>query len=141
MELQTVCSDYSVTGFHDIDQYIQSQLLVAALEICIKTITVGGTFVSKVFKGHDTTFLTSQFKTFFKQVDIVKPKSSRPSSVEHFIVCRFFDPPTSFCLTKLSTFAPYSPTYLIEEKPEEEEKENRLVYEFVTCGDLSAFDE
>ena len=48
-----------VTGFHDIDQYIQSQLLVAALNICIKTIQKSGTFVAKVFKGSDVIFLTS----------------------------------------------------------------------------------
>ena len=82
--------------------------MVAALDICLKTIKIGGTFVSKVFKGHDTTFLISQFKVFFKLVDIVKPKSSRPTSVEHFIVCRFYDPPTGYALSKLSTFAPYS---------------------------------
>lgn len=102
---------------------------------------MGGTFISKVFKGHDTTFLTSQFKTFFKQVDIVKPKSSRASSVENFIVCRFFDPPSAFCLTKLSTFAPYTEECMKDKGNEEERKENQTIYEYVTCGDLSCFDE
>ena len=46
-----------------------------------------------------------------------------------------------FLFVIMSTFAPYSKTYMIEEKPEEEERENKLVYEFVTCGDLSTFDE
>jgi tRNA (cytidine32/guanosine34-2'-O)-methyltransferase len=40
-----------ITGFHDMDQYIQSQLLVAALNIAIKLLTVGGNFVAKIFKG------------------------------------------------------------------------------------------
>ncbi len=127
-----------MTGFHDIDQYVQSQLLVAALEICLKTILPGGTFISKVFKGHDTTFLTSQFKVFFNQVDIVKPKSSRPSSVENFIVCRFFNPPPTYALTKLSAFAPFQAAYVAQP---ELEADNKKIYEFVTCGDLSAFDE
>jgi tRNA (cytidine32/guanosine34-2'-O)-methyltransferase len=43
-----------VTGFHDMDQYIQSQLLVAALNICIKTLKEGGKFIAKIFKGSDT---------------------------------------------------------------------------------------
>lgn len=117
---------------------MQSQLLVAALGICLKTITPGGTFISKVFKGHDTVFLTSQFKVFFKQVDIVKPKSSRPSSVENFIVCRFFDPPTGYCLNKLSAFNHFIPEYVEDKK---EEAINKTIYEYVTCGDLSSFDE
>lgn len=130
-----------MTGFHDIDQYVQSQLLVAALDICLKTITVGGTFISKVFKGHDTTFLTSQFKTFFKQVDIVKPKSSRASSVENFIVCRFFDPPKEFSLSKLTTFSAYSPEFIVQKGDKEHQKVNETIFRFVTCGDLSTFDE
>lgn len=57
-----------VTGFHDMDQYIQSQLLVAALNICIKTLKPGGKFVAKIFKGSDTEFLYSQFKYYFNEV-------------------------------------------------------------------------
>lgn len=131
-----------MTGLHDIDQYIQSQLLVAALDICIKTLSTGGTFISKVFKGHDTTFLFSQFKTLFKHVDLVKPKSSRISSAEHFIVCRFFDPPKGFKLTKLTTFEPYcQEKFNGEIEGEEEEEINEKVFKYITCGDLSAFDE
>lgn len=126
-----------MTGFHDIDQYVQSQLLVAALDICLKTITKGGTFISKVFKGHDTTFLTSQFKVFFNQVDIVKPKSSRPSSVENFIVCRFFNPPPTYCLTNLSAFSPFIPDYVPNKS---HLLDNKKIYEYTTCGDLSSFD-
>jgi tRNA (cytidine32/guanosine34-2'-O)-methyltransferase len=33
------------------DQYIQSQLLVAALNITVKMLKKGGNFVAKVFKG------------------------------------------------------------------------------------------
>lgn len=43
-----------VTGFHDMDQYIQSQLLVAALNICVKTLKPEGNFIAKIFKGSDT---------------------------------------------------------------------------------------
>lgn len=93
-----------VTGFHDIDQYIQSQLLVAALNIATHTLTPNGTFVAKIFKGHDATFLYSQFKLFFKAVLIVKPVSSRASSVEHFIVCRGYNPPLFFTPILLTTF-------------------------------------
>jgi tRNA (cytidine32/guanosine34-2'-O)-methyltransferase len=40
-----------ITGFHDMDQYIQSQLLVAALNIAVKMLKDNGHFVAKIFKG------------------------------------------------------------------------------------------
>lgn len=145
MVLQMVYFRVSVvTGLHDIDQYIQSQLLVAALQICTKTLEIGGTFISKVFKGHDTTFLNSQFKVFFKHVDIMKPKSSRASSAEHFIVCRFYDPPKDFALEKLTTYEPWNEDFLKKvdgkEYTKEEVKNNEKIFKYVTCGDLSAYD-
>jgi hypothetical protein len=105
-----------VTGFHDIDQYIQSQLLVSALNICTKTITHNGTFVTKIFQGSDSVFLKSQFKVFFKQVDIFKPKSSRESSVENFLVAQFYDPPKGFCLTDINTFKVFNQDLIDHDK-------------------------
>ncbi len=40
-----------ITGFHDMDQYIQSQLLVAALNIAVRMLKNDGNFVAKIFKG------------------------------------------------------------------------------------------
>ena len=75
-----------ITGFHDMDQYIQSQLLVSALNITTKVLKKGGNFVAKIFKGSEYGLLYSQFKYFFREIHIVKPDSSRESSVEHFLV-------------------------------------------------------
>ena len=61
-----------ITGFHDMDQYIQSQLLVAALNIAIKTLKNNGKFVAKIFKGSEVGYLYSQFKPYFREVHIVK---------------------------------------------------------------------
>jgi len=66
-----------ITGFHDMDQYIQSQLLVAALNVAIRLLKDDGNFVAKIFKGEEIGFLYSQFKLYFKEVRIVKPNSSR----------------------------------------------------------------
>ena len=98
-----------------------------------------------MFVGHDRTFLNSQFKTLFKHVEIVKPKSSRLSSAEHFIVCRFFDPPKNFKLTTLTTYEPYKPEEMVEGYSEEKtlpvvKKDNEKIFKYVTCGDLSAYD-
>jgi tRNA (cytidine32/guanosine34-2'-O)-methyltransferase len=61
-----------ITGFHDMDQYIQSQLLVAALNVAIRLLKDDGHFVAKVFKGEEIGFLYSQFKLYFREVRIVK---------------------------------------------------------------------
>ena len=61
-----------ITGFHDMDQYIQSQLLVAALNITVKVLKKGGNFVAKIFKGSEIGFLYSQFKLYFKEIHIFK---------------------------------------------------------------------
>jgi tRNA (cytidine32/guanosine34-2'-O)-methyltransferase len=61
-----------ITGFHDMDQYIQSQLLVAALNITVKVLKKGGNFVAKIFKGSEIGFLYSQFKLYFREVHIFK---------------------------------------------------------------------
>eukprot|EP01016_Furgasonia_blochmanni_P046751 TRINITY_DN6783_c0_g1_i1.p1 TRINITY_DN6783_c0_g1~~TRINITY_DN6783_c0_g1_i1.p1 ORF type:complete len:262 (-),score=59.25 TRINITY_DN6783_c0_g1_i1:211-996(-) len=135
-----------VTGFHDIDQYVQSQLLVAALNIATHVLKTDGTFIAKIFKGNDVKFLYSQFKVFFGSVDIMKPKSSRASSVEYFIVCRFYDPPAFFKPKNLSTFINEPTALEVENKTElitekkEVTDEDRMT-QFVTCGDLSGFDE
>ena len=82
-----------VTGLHDIDEYMQAQLLLSALTITTNVLKIGGTFVAKIFRGRDVTLLYSQLRCFFDEVDIAKPKSSRNSSLESFVVCRFFNPP------------------------------------------------
>ena len=94
-----------VTGMHDLDEYIQSQLLLSALGISVQLLRRGGTFVAKIFRGKDVSLLYSQLKVFFPDVVCAKPKSSRNSSVEAFAVCRGFQPPDNLniaCLLGLS---------------------------------------
>jgi hypothetical protein len=58
----------------------------------------GGSFVAKIFTTgpHDTPLLVSQLSLFFTRVAVSKPKSSRPQSKEHFIVCMDYSPPPGF---------------------------------------------
>jgi tRNA (cytidine32/guanosine34-2'-O)-methyltransferase len=51
-----------VTGFHEIDQYLQAQLLQAALSITAKMLNEGGTFVAKFFKMEDLSYLHVMMK-------------------------------------------------------------------------------
>lgn len=75
-----------VTGFHEIDQYMQAQLLQAALVITQSMLREGGTFVAKFFKGADLSYLDVMMKQLFQDVYVVKPQSSRASSAEAFVV-------------------------------------------------------
>lgn len=50
----------AVTGLHDMDEYVQSQLILAALVIVTRVLRPGGTFVAKVFRGKDISLLYAQ---------------------------------------------------------------------------------
>lgn len=102
-----------VTGLHDIDEYMQAQLLLAALNITTNTLKVGGAFVAKIFRGRDVSLLYSQLRCFFTDVTVAKPKSSRNSSIESFgallLVCQSYRPvPLSHLLLSLSLLRLYS---------------------------------
>eukprot|EP00657_Telonema_sp_P-1_P011661 TRINITY_DN7001_c0_g1_i1.p1 TRINITY_DN7001_c0_g1~~TRINITY_DN7001_c0_g1_i1.p1 ORF type:complete len:187 (+),score=53.15 TRINITY_DN7001_c0_g1_i1:65-562(+) len=82
-----------VSGMHDIDEYIQAQLILAAVNITTQLLRTGGSFVAKIFRGRDASLLYSQLSLFFQDVVVTKPKSSRNSSIEAFVVCRGFQLP------------------------------------------------
>lgn len=85
-----------VTGLHDLDIYVQSQLLFAALNLALCVLKPGGKFVAKIFRGRNVDVLYAQLKLFFDRVVVAKPRSSRASSIEAFIVCLHFRPPPGF---------------------------------------------
>lgn len=72
------------------------QLLLAALNITAHVLSPGGTFVAKIFRGRDANLLYSQLRLLFERVAIAKPRSSRSSSIESFVVCRGFSAPPGF---------------------------------------------
>ena len=72
------------------------QLLLAALNITAHVLSPGGTFVAKIFRGRDAGLLYSQLRLLFERVAIAKPRSSRSSSIESFVVCRGFSAPAGF---------------------------------------------
>jgi tRNA (cytidine32/guanosine34-2'-O)-methyltransferase len=153
-----------VTGLHDLDIYIQSQLLWAALNLALCVLKPGGKFVAKIFRGKDVDLLYAQMKVLFEHVTVAKPRSSRASSVEAFIVCINFQPPQGF---KASLENPLGAGRIIKPSSgarkqnagvsrklredgvteldlgsdtENENEGNRWIAPFLACGDLSAFD-
>ena len=75
-----------VTGLHDLDEYLQAQLLIMAVKITTHVLVKGGTFVAKIFRGRHAAQLYAQLRLLFDRVSIAKPTSSRNSSLESFVV-------------------------------------------------------
>ncbi|KAI0559091.1 FtsJ-like protein [Gracilaria domingensis] len=81
-----------VTGLHDIDEYVHSHLLNCAINVVQSTLKPRGTFVAKIFRQQHMTLLQCQLSVLFDEVHVVKPRSSRASSIEAFAVCKFYTP-------------------------------------------------
>ncbi|KAK4054450.1 tRNA (uridine-2'-O-)-methyltransferase trm7 [Microbotryomycetes sp. JL201] len=159
-----------VTGLHDLDEFVQAQLLLAvridrvllvtvshmpsisqALNITLHVLRPGGTFVAKIFRGRDVTLLYDQLRCFFERVTCAKPRSSRNSSMEAFVVCERFRPGFTPDLTKPLLDFSYAKdganALTSDERPEQFNGERnelvgemRVIAPFVACGDLSGFD-
>lgn len=79
-----------VTGLHEYDEFVQMELLKSSLNICIKILSFGGSLVVKLFRGEN---LSSVYKTFaihFETLTCFKPRASRNSSTESYLVCQNF---------------------------------------------------
>nr|XP_036674225.1 putative tRNA (cytidine(32)/guanosine(34)-2'-O)-methyltransferase 1 [Drosophila suzukii] len=122
-----------VTGVHEMDEYMQHQLLVAALSIATCVLETGGTFVAKIFKGNATWLLSSQMQIFFKKFDIYKPPSSRPSSIEAFVVCSDFCLPAGYIPQVINPAR--DDIRLLAQKTGSDV--NRRLVPFIACGDLN----
>lgn len=151
-----------VTGLHDLDIYVQSQLLFAALNLALCVLRPGGNFVAKIFRGRNVDLLFAQLKLFFENVIVAKPRSSRASSVEAFIVCLNLQPPPGY---KASLEEPLTVEKLEQMQAEQQKADvlpqktksvkredgvievqmkqrqaNRWIAPFLACGDLSSYD-
>jgi len=152
-----------VTGLHDLDIYIQSQLLWAALNLALCVLKPGGKFVAKIFRGKDVDLLYAQLKLVFERVTVAKPRSSRASSIEAFIVCENFQPPKNFVpslenplgagrkipqdskVKRTEAYRKVRKDGIIEielgsDEDDDRGTDQRWIAPFLACGDLSAFD-
>lgn len=117
------------------DIYIQAQLLLGAIHITCNVLKQGGTFVAKIFRGKDNDLLTNQLLMLFKEVYVVKPSSSRNSSLEAFVVCGNYFAPAGFDPAQITPFLDVSNKDFTSLTGI-----NRVIIPFIVCGDVSAFD-
>ncbi|WMV44178.1 hypothetical protein MTR67_037563 [Solanum verrucosum] len=133
-----------VTGLHDMDEFVQSQLILAGLTIVTHILKEGGKFIAKIFRGKDTSLLYCQLKLFFTEVTFAKPKSSRNSSIEAFAVCENYSPPEGFNEKDLHRLLEQvgspSGTEDLDCSSGWLEGPNKVYIPFLACGDLSGYD-
>jgi len=86
----------------------------------------------------------SQLKLFFTTVTCSKPKSSRNSSIEAFIVCQNYSPPEGYVPTMVSPMLDHHYGILficlLMGAGDEMIGPNRVIVPFLACGDLSGYD-
>lgn len=135
-----------VTGLHDLDEYLQAQLVFSALQLATAVLKPGGKFVAKIFRGRDIDLMYAQMGRIFKDVTCAKPRSSRGSSLEAFIVCQGYTPRPGWDPMDLISKGVSTTDYFDkmlgrnEQLRENFDVEERAVAPFIACGDLSAYD-
>lgn len=108
--------------------------------LMLKFSSSGGTFIAKIFRGKDVTLLYDQLRCYFARVTCAKPRSSRESSLEAFVVCEgflsFFDAPST---TATATDGIQKSTAIrtLNRTTLELENDLKLISPFIACGDLS----
>lgn len=130
-----------VTGLHDIDEFIQGQLLLSAINITTHVLCEGGTFVAKIFRGRDVGLLYAQLRILFYTVSIAKPSSSRNSSIEAFVVCQGFK---GGKYNDLPLEGGFDPSFsgaggLRPEGSEDASDIVPIIVPFIACGDLNGY--
>jgi 23S rRNA (uridine2552-2'-O)-methyltransferase len=78
----------NTTGTRVVDQPRSMYLVELALELARRVLKPGGSFVCKVFQGAGIDEFVNDTRNSFKRVRVMKPKASRASSREVYLVAR-----------------------------------------------------
>ncbi|WP_455368210.1 RlmE family RNA methyltransferase [[Eubacterium] cellulosolvens] len=86
--VDVVVSDISpdVSGIWDLDHFRQIHLAKISLQIAKRFLKFGGNFLIKVFQGNELEIFIKDFKKNFRQTRIIKPKATRTSSSELYVL-------------------------------------------------------
>lgn len=80
----------NITGMRSVDQPRSMYLAELALDMAVKNLKSGGTFVTKVFMGEGFDELVKTCREHFDTVRVQKPAASRSESRETYIAARGF---------------------------------------------------
>jgi 23S rRNA (uridine2552-2'-O)-methyltransferase len=76
------------SGIHDLDHARQIELARAALKLAGTMIRPGGRMVLKLIMGSEFDKFLGEVRRMFQSVRLYKPKASRESSSEIYLVCK-----------------------------------------------------
>ncbi len=76
----------NLTGIKATDQANSIAILETALELVKERLAEGGFFICKVFQGNELKSFQQQLKNCFAKVTLAKPKASRKTSAEIYLV-------------------------------------------------------
>ncbi|CTQ41394.1 rlmE, rrmJ, ftsJ, ribosomal RNA large subunit methyltransferase E [Babesia microti strain RI] len=123
-----------VSGLHEVDGFIQSELIRFSLHMATQVLRLGGTYISKMFRTEKYPFIISRIGFLFDKVQVMKPSASRNSSVEAFIVAQGFK-------GNIENLSQMLATPLVNPSQFEFRSQlNAALVPFISCGDLSSFD-
>ncbi|WP_455279918.1 RlmE family RNA methyltransferase [[Eubacterium] cellulosolvens] len=86
--VDVVVSDISpdVSGIWELDHFRQIHLAKRSLQIAKRFLKFGGNFLIKVFQGEELDDFIEEFEKHFRQTRIIKPKATRTSSSELYVL-------------------------------------------------------
>ncbi|GKV21940.1 hypothetical protein SLEP1_g31862 [Rubroshorea leprosula] len=99
-----------VTGLHDMDEFVQSQLILASLTIVTHMLRGGGKFIAQIFRGKDTCLLYCQreaavsFSHYLAMSHLgpILALKSGDSCLDFLLAAKLFSPVVTFAKTKSS---------------------------------------
>lgn len=93
-QVALVISDMApnISGVTSVDQPKSIYLAELALDMARRVLMPGGDFLVKVFQGSGDEELRKQIQASFQKILVRKPKASRPTSREVYILARGFRP-------------------------------------------------
>jgi 23S rRNA (uridine2552-2'-O)-methyltransferase len=77
-----------LTGVRERDQAQMLELVLAAANFGCSILRPGGAAITKVFMGEEFKEVIDAYQRFFRQVDVVRTRASRPGSSELYLVAR-----------------------------------------------------
>ena len=116
------------------DSTNQLDLCLASLKFATIFLKKGGTFVTKVFRSEHYNSLLWVFQNFFEHVDSTKPKASRDTSAELFVVCRGYLAPSHIDPKLLDSQFVFSDLDLLQQHASVPVSKQLTAIDFSTCS-------
>ena len=118
----------------DVDEFVQHDLVSAALSMARQTLQEGGSFVCKVFRGPQLPRLLRRCQRLFDDVQLAKPTASRNSSMEAFIVARRYNAADEHDTDEERA------EELDGDSAQQQQQQQQPAVAFVSCGDSMGLD-